>query len=83
MHTAHLHERESVTTVVVDRRRYKRRFDSVFLPIARGSLVTLGSVTDGIMLTVKNDSVIGDNMGFPDVGLTSHSGFREQGAASR
>lgn len=39
----------------------------------------LGPVTDGIILTVKNDSVIGDNMGFLDDGLTSHSGFREQG----
>jgi len=42
----------------------------------------LGSVTDRIILTVKNDSVIGDNMGFPDDGLTSHSGFREQDARS-
>lgn len=61
----------------VDRCRLRqsraRRFDLSFLPGATGPARCSAPVTDGIMLTVKNDSVIGDNMGFPGDGLTSHS----------
>jgi len=33
------------------------------------------------MPAVKNDGVIGDNTGFPAMGLTSHSGSRWKGDA--
>lgn len=82
MDSTHLHEWDRV---VSDRRAGSAIGATFRFKLLTGNAVRLmlGSVTDGIILTVKNDSVIGDNMGFPDDGLTSHSGFREQGAPSR
>lgn len=43
----------------------------------------LGSVTDGIILTVKNDSVIGDNMGFPGERINESLRISRTGAQRR
>jgi len=64
----------------LDRSRERSRFELLSRRCRTTSQFWLPG-TDGIMPAVKNDGVIGDNMGFPGDGLTSHSGFRWKGDA--